>query len=109
MRPAHDTLDHQNLSAPPARPNRRLFVRRPQPPFFEKIDCSTSKYCMDNHHDDERYVSICKLMNPSDPARGADPATRSFRWALAEQRLPEMAAEAQERVRVSKRLGSPEF
>lgn len=68
-----------------------------------------SKYCMDNLHDDERSLSIFKLMSPGNPARAADPATRSFRWALAEQRLAQMAAEAEERVRVLKRLGSPEF
>lgn len=64
---------------------------------------------MDEYYDDEGTPSLYKLMSPSDPARAADPATRSFRWALAEQRLAQMAAEAEERVRVLKRLGSPEF
>ncbi|MGW8134555.1 hypothetical protein ACWGNZ_02800 [Sphingomonas zeae] len=64
---------------------------------------------MDGYHDDERSLSIFKLMSPSDPARAADPATRSLRWALAEQRLAQMAAGAEERVPGFERLGSPEF
>lgn len=64
---------------------------------------------MDDYFDEEGNLSLFKLMNPSDPARSADPATRSFRWALAEQRLSQMAVEAEERGRVLKRLGSPEF
>ncbi|MCC4234851.1 hypothetical protein LL253_19450 [Sphingobium soli] len=64
---------------------------------------------MDDYFDDEGNLSLFKLMSPHDPARAADPATRSFRWALAEQRLAQMAAEAEERVRVLKWLGSPEF
>lgn len=64
---------------------------------------------MDDYYDDHVNLSLFKLMSPSDPARAADPATRSFRWALAEQRLAQMAAEAEERVRVWKRLDSAEF
>ena len=64
---------------------------------------------MDDYFDDEGNLSLLKLMSPSDPARAADHATRSFRWALAEQRLAQMAAEAEERVRVWKWLGSAEF
>ena len=55
---------------------------------------------MDDYFDDEGNLSLFKLMRPSDPARAADPATRSFRWAVAEQRLAQMAAEAEERIRV---------
>jgi len=63
------------------------------------------KYQMDDFYDEEGNLSIFKLMSFSDPARAADPATRSLRWALAEQRLAQMATEAEERVRVLKRLG----
>lgn len=64
---------------------------------------------MDDYFDDEGNLSLFKLMRPSDPARATDPATRSFRWAVAEQRLAQMAAEAEERIRVLKRLGSAKF
>ncbi|MFS0851687.1 hypothetical protein AB3M93_19820 [Novosphingobium panipatense] len=64
---------------------------------------------MNDYYDDEGNLSLFMLMSPNDPARAADPATRSFRWVLAEQRLAQMAAEGQERVWVLKGLGSPEF